>query len=109
MLPIPTLCILMPAHNKEAGLDIDKYRFIYFENGGNDQYGDDDFNGAYPAWGKTPTARNAGYAKHKEAIRQMPTWPRNGGIRADKEGVIIRGNSYGGAQEMSYLYISPTN
>ena len=88
---------------EQAGLDIDKCRFIYFENGSDDQYGNEDFNGAYPAWEKIPTARNADYAKHKETIQQMPIWPRNGSIRADKGEVIIKGASYGGTQEMNYL------
>lgn len=76
---------------EKEGLDIDKCRFIYFEKTCIPPSGNADFNGAYPAWKKIPTALRADYEKHKEAIEQMPIWPRNGSIRVDKGEVIIKG------------------
>lgn len=78
-------------------------KYVFFNATTKHEYGSVDFTSSYPAWDRIRTAKKSDYEKHKEAVDEMPCWPNAGSIREDKGEVIIKGNDFGGTQEMSYL------
>lgn len=84
-------------------LSVNQDKYIFFDSATKYEHGSVDFTSSYPAWHKIRSAQKSDYKEHKEAVDEMPCWPHSGSIREDKGEVIIKGNSFGGTQEMSYL------
>lgn len=78
-------------------------KYVFFNSTTKYEYGSVDFTSSYPVWHRIRTAQKSDYKKHKEAVEEMPCWPNAGSIREDKGELIIKGNDFGGTQEMSYL------